>query len=1026
MRIPRLCFVLCMLTLPVWAQEGTGILHGTVSDGTDAVLPGVTVTLTNQVTNRVLSSTTASYGNFSFRNVGPGRYTVLFEFPGFSRTAYPDVDILSAQTLRLDVALKPGPVTTTIEVIDRAPLIDLESPAVVYHIAQEEFDRLPKSRTFLSLAVTAPGVHAGELEAGIQVHGASGAENAFFIDGVATNSAIDGRSRQNAVFEYLSEIEIKTSGIAADESGALGGIVSALTKSGGNQFHGSAWFYYASQSLRASPPRRLVLDPEDNRTVTYIQDDKSPSHSYEPGFSLGGPIKGDDIFFFTAWSPQWGQQDTPYAYSNGAETGIVRRDQTFYSGFNKISFEPSRRVRGHLSWLWSPTTSTGTLPVYNGACSNCLSSSAAANAVNSQRGFFNPQTGYGGSLEVTVSPRVLVHSRINYFWDNYKDTGVPDTTSIQYQTPAQAPLVPAGLEGPVGYQNTPRTLKADHDRISRTSAQSDIAFPASLFGSHDLRAGYGIEKTVNDVDRFYPGGYVFIWWDRSFAGVSGVLDRGTYGYYEVNDFRTLGSTASRIKSLYAQDRWRVSQRLTLNLGLRIEAEQIPSFQRDIQQVAVEFGWEDRIAPRFGASYDLLGDGKVRLFGSWGRYFDWTKFDLARTVFGGEIWKTYYRSLDTLDVFSLSLMNMPGRDLWNPGVTAYRDRRSAIAGLKSVDPNLKPTSQDQWSAGVDYRWGADTVVGARFVHQSMRRAIEDLAVLVQGNAAYVYANPGEGIASSAPFTTGLTTWPLDYPKPVRDYDAVEITFRRRFSKSWFGNFSYTWSRLYGNYPGLANSDEILTPTTGFSYPTAQQTGGSIAHPARYASLAWDLDEVLFDSKGHLDTRGRLSTDRPHVLKWNGAYRFQPGRSIGATDIGAFFILASGTPLTTRVNTTQNVPVFVNGRGDMGRTPMLSTTNLQVAHTVNVAETQTVRVELSLLNIFNQKTSRHRFDNLNRGAGIPVASSAIDLSKVDLRRGYDYDALIRATPDGMDAYDPRYDSDDLFNEGLSARLGLKWSF
>src|SRR6185295_20018332 len=104
--------------------------------------------------------------------------------------------------------------------------------------------------------------------------------------------------------------------------------------------------------------------------------------------------------------------------------------------------------------------------------------------------------------------------------------------------------------------------------------------------------------------------------------------------------------------------------------------------------AFEFGWKDRFAPRLGGSYDLFGDGRIRLFGSWGRFFDWTKFDLSRSVFGGEIWRTYYRSLDTPDVFSLSLTNMPGRDLWNPGVTAFRDRRNVAAGLNSIDPDLK--------------------------------------------------------------------------------------------------------------------------------------------------------------------------------------------------------------------------------------------------------------------------------------------------------------------------------------------------
>ena len=92
------------------------------------------------------------------------------------------------------------------------------------------------------------------------------------------------------MFEYLSEVEIKTAGVEAEQSGALGGVISAVTKSGGERFHGSAWLYYSGSGLNAAPVRRLVLDPGDNRTVGYIQDAKSQSHAYEPGFSLGGPI----------------------------------------------------------------------------------------------------------------------------------------------------------------------------------------------------------------------------------------------------------------------------------------------------------------------------------------------------------------------------------------------------------------------------------------------------------------------------------------------------------------------------------------------------------------------------------------------------------------------------------------------------------------------------------------------------------------------------------------------------------------
>src|SRR5262249_41683084 len=158
-------------------------------------------------------------------------------------------------------------------------------------------------------------------------------------------------------------------------------------------------------------------------------------------------------------------------------------------------------------------------------------------------------------------------------------------------------------------------------------------------------------------------------------------------------------------------------------------------------------------------------------------YDWTKYDLARRVFGGEIWHTYYRSLDTLDVFSLNLSNMPDRDLWNPGVTAFRNQRSAIAGFNSVDPNLKPMSQDQWAFGTEYQLSSRTVIGARYIHQDLRRTIEDLLVHINGNDAYIYANPGENFATKNPFVTGLTAAPIPYPKAVRKYDTIEFTMRK---------------------------------------------------------------------------------------------------------------------------------------------------------------------------------------------------------------------------------------------------------
>ena len=185
--------------------------------------------------------------------------------------------------------------------------IDVRSTLVAHNVREEEIDRMPKGRSFQSIALTAPSVNSGEIEGGFQVNGASGAENAFTVDGVVTNSLVDGRSRQNTVFEFLQEVQVKTAGIGAEYGGALGGVISAVTKSGGNTFRGEGHYYYEGSPLGAGPVKRLVLDPSDDVTVSYVQDSKQPDHRNEIGGSIGGPIMRDKLFFFASYSPRFAQ-----------------------------------------------------------------------------------------------------------------------------------------------------------------------------------------------------------------------------------------------------------------------------------------------------------------------------------------------------------------------------------------------------------------------------------------------------------------------------------------------------------------------------------------------------------------------------------------------------------------------------------------------------------------------------------------------------------------------------------------------
>lgn len=145
---------------------------------------------------------------------------------------------------------------------------------VAHNVTAEEFDRLPKGRNFQTLLTLFPFVNSGEIEGGFQVNGASGSENQFVIDGVPTNSLIHGHSRQNAAFEFPQEVQVKTGQTEAESGGALGGVISAVTKSGGNAFHGDVHYYFSGNGIAAAPVKRLLLDPDTEATVSFVQDEK--------------------------------------------------------------------------------------------------------------------------------------------------------------------------------------------------------------------------------------------------------------------------------------------------------------------------------------------------------------------------------------------------------------------------------------------------------------------------------------------------------------------------------------------------------------------------------------------------------------------------------------------------------------------------------------------------------------------------------------------------------------------------------
>jgi hypothetical protein len=1017
------------------AQERFGNITGKVTDQTGAILPGVTVTVTNNETQRSTVVVTDSNGTFYATALEPGRYAVKFELSGFVSQENPNVILLLGTTAAVDSSLRVGGVTETVQVLAGSPLIDVTSTTQHRNIPAEEFDVIPKGRSFQALATALPSVNAGELEGGFQVNGASAGENNFTVDGVSVVSQIHGSQRQDAVFEYLQEVQVKTSGLEAEYGGALGGVISAVTKSGGNTFRGSLFEHYSASWLRPDngADRRLQIDPVTQNSATIVQDDDQSFDRNEFGGTIGGPIVRDHLFFFGSVSPRFESLTRNYHLRTG-EVAPVTRERRVGSYFGKATYSPLSRLQLNLSGLWTPAKDEGSIVAYDGAGANQDTRDAAFFAARQELGWEIPQWNVAYTGDYTASDRTLISVRGGYMRDDYFDTGVNKSQTFEYATPTSAlppsllATVPAQFRQAAGYSNLPRLSINEHDLTTRNFADFTVTQIVNGAGQHQFKGGFGISHATNDVQLAYPnGGYVTVFWNSVFTSdVPGVgSGTGTYGYYAIDDSGTIGKTGANILSFFVQDNWTVTSRLTLNLGVRMESEDIPSFRPDIQEVGVHFGWGQKVAPRIGFAYNLFGDERVKISGSYGRYYDWTKYELARGTFGGDVWTTRYRSLDDPDISKLSRANLTGRNLWDSQPDSYKDHRVPSFGSDSIDPDIKPMSQDSYNLGFEYQVRPNTVVGANFVRTNLIRTIEDLGQLVNGSEVYIYANPGEGMAQTF-VPTGLTPV-VPIPKAQRDYTALELTANRRFSNNWFLGGSYVISKLYGNYAGLVNTDEVTYP--GRVSVVSQQSAGQRTRPGTNASRAWDLDQMIYDSHGDI-VYGRLSTDRPNVVKVYGSYLFGFG-----TNLGLNFYAASGTPISQSVQTTSGVPVFVEGRGNLGRTDALTQTDLLVSHEIRMGDKR-LRLEFNGLNIFNQRQVRHLMDNLNRiGAnGRRLVSSAINLTQVNLNNGYDYNALLAASPDaskpagtpGAGYADPRYGMADIWNPGFDGRFTVRFLF
>jgi outer membrane receptor protein involved in Fe transport len=219
-----------------------------------------------------------------------------------------------------------------------------------------------------------------------------------------------------------------------------------------------------------------------------------------------------------------------------------------------------------------------------------------------------------------------------------------------------------------GYADNQANTHNRFDKCGRLGFNLDGTYYGSFAGQHTLKAGVQFERISNEVDTGQQNANIAFNWNASRQTLDNPprLVRGTYGYYTVSRIYTTGDIHSNNVGIFLQDAWTVNSRLTLNLGVRVDSEDIPSYLPE--NPGISFGFMDKLAPRVGFAYDITGDGTWKGYGSFGMFYDIQKLEMPRGLWGGDKWVNYYFTLDTFDWPSISCSyppvvgaaNCPGR------------------------------------------------------------------------------------------------------------------------------------------------------------------------------------------------------------------------------------------------------------------------------------------------------------------------------------------------------------------------------
>jgi hypothetical protein len=874
------------------AQSPNATINGIVLDPSGAAIVGAEVVVVNDATGVQYVTKTNGDGIYVVPSLPPGQYRIQVSNIGFKTIIKPDIVMHVQDALAINFTLPIGAAAEVVTIKGGAPLINTESAAVSTVIDHDFVENLPlNGRSFNTLLQLTPGVLIvptspvnGE-NGQFSINGQRTNANYFTVDGVSANFGVvpqpalgqsgSGGSQAFNVYggtsslvsvDALQEFRVETSTFAAEYGRTPGGQVSLITRSGTNKFHGDVFDYF----------RNTVLDANDwISNSAGLQ--RAPEHQNDFGGVIGGPIVRDRTFFFFSYEglrldlPDSGSVFVPsisarasaageasalldsFPVPNGAVDSTDPNLALFTKNYsNRTSMNAtSLRIDHQLNERFS------IFGRYNYSPSNSVVRAAPAMSVND---FIHSNTQtltLGGAMQ--WNPRMINNLRINYSKQDAYDTDTLDTFG------GAKPLNPSLLLPPplsAENSNVSVTIRGTtagqfgSGKNSRNSAsQANIVDDFSISrGSHQVKFG------VDYRDLYVQDGRPVIL-TYFFLNVQAVLN-GQDRQSQIINANDL-NLGIRSTSLYAQDTWKVIERLTLNYGLRWELNPAP-YGRDGTQLGTFNNIDNpqalslappgtqiwsttyrNFAPRLGLAYKLDPKGNLVLRGGWGIFYD------LGTGAAADMTDSYPNEnrtrLNNL-AFPFASISLPPLPPTPPYPNLYLFER-----------NLQLPYSQQWNVALEKAFGADQAISLTYVGQAGRRLLNNEASIAPSPLVSEFLLVTRNAGNS-------------------DYDALQVSFRRVLSHNFQAIANYTWSHSIDEASGDNN--------------------GGI--PVSISPLQLDRGNSDFD------VRHNFSTALTYEIPTLSQHGFLGGLSRGWA-VDGFFVARTGFPVNV---TTSQVSELIN--------------------------------------------------------------------------------------------------------------------